>query len=284
MFSIHSDFTKNKMNPQIQTPKVTKATRAPMRVLVTSGYEPSVGKTTLIRHLMLPLLDSLYANIKHVVFSDDHLIEKPDLAHETHYSKVLAHIFNTKKGECTIVEVSNSKFDDMMGRMEHGGSDISVSFNKIIVLVSYAGFRSKGTVAMFGSLIKTGIDMSRVHVVFNGIEEHEAELMRDTKFKEFIEWTRLMGINVVETPVMRSEIYAELKKRPGRQFEIGYLGYMTPDYFKNKLTEAYQLNDPALTEKATNEANIYTEARATAPVFKEIFNAIFMKRKERVYL
>lgn len=270
------------MNPQTQNQKdfkedskETKSRRAPQRVLVTSGYESATGKTTLIRHMLLPFMDSYFVATKFIVFSDREQIQKEEHAREPHYSKVLAHMVNTRKGECTIIEVDNTKFDDMIYRMQHGGSDASVNFDKIIVVVRPENFKSKATIGIFMKLMSTGVDPSRIHVVFNSSTKSESEIKEE--LKKFISWTRIIGINVITLPVMNSEIYGILKERVTRNYEIGKFGFMNKEFFARKLSESRSLAGGTFFKKAVDETNLFVEASEIADGLKKIFNSIFLK-------
>ncbi|RVT49588.1 StbB family protein [Rubrivivax albus] len=134
-----------------------------MKIAVIS-FSGNVGKTTIARHLLAPRLPGArIVAIESINAGDDedHVIRGRQFAELQEYLQVV---------DSVVVDIGASNIEDLLALMRrYRGSH--EDFDAFVVPTVPAGKQQRDTIATLAELSRLGIPASRVHVLFNMVDD-----------------------------------------------------------------------------------------------------------------
>lgn len=186
----------------------TTAPVAAIKALVTSGGVTDVGKTTISKHIA-SLLKKRGRDAVHIGVEMDHKkIDGEDRRIGFDYDDIVA--LNTElvaSSKDIVIDVGGENFNPLADKMAELGDGLIRRFTHVVVPIT-DDVKEENIVSTIENLVNRGLPAEKIYLVFNKVVPSLKTKIYKTFASAILE-VKEMGVNVVDVPVMRSELIAE---------------------------------------------------------------------------
>lgn len=188
-----------------------------MKILLTSGPQGDVGKTSLCKNGIRPGLLHHYNKVAFDAIEDKareaHGNGEGSFFKAKSASNVLSALDFVEIGEASILEIGSGDFKNVTAVLMGSDKPLSV-FHKIIMPLKET-LKPVITINTLETLIELGADPSNIYIVFNAIDvlniaDGYFEESLGTTLKKLIDAAQEMGVNLCPTPIADSDLFKEL--------------------------------------------------------------------------
>jgi len=193
--------------------------------------------------------------------------------------KAITKLARLRAGRGIVLEVGSQLFIPLMGelsKLETG----AFKFDKVVVPVPYASFKSETAMEFITKLVSMGIDPKSIYLVFNqvacdALARKVFERALANEHKAFLDAIEKMGAHVFGHPILNSSLYPTLRKIPGDAFTVINLSRIPEQLFTDAANQAEDDGDGEAEDEATAMIVLRSQAAGAAPTFQALFDFVF---------
>lgn len=263
------------------TVKATPALKIPKKVLVTSGDESNFGKSTVIRHMVVPALTPYFAGgVRFLAVEDSARISAGEDAKfkSTDVVSVVEELSMLEDDEAVIVEIGAQRFERFMTELKRLPKG-KFAFDKCIFPVAQT-IKAEETLKSVLRIIEAGIEAKNIYVIFNRVElmaisEGIWEDSLESIYRPFLQSMKKLGINVCMTPLIYTDVIEVLRFMPGPDFTLVALATAPADVYLNLAKEARKAGDKEKMRRMLDLNSVKLQAEGLFEDLQKIFAFVF---------
>lgn len=248
-----------------------------VKVLMVSGSDTNVGKTTIAKNLKSYLAsefnrECLIMSVDEAYTPSDGEDKRFSISDAVDLSGVIESVMlEFYQDKSIILDIGGNTYDKVIEAMHEHDGTIEDLFDYFLVPVTYS-IKEDRLAARIQELIDSGVDAHKIFIVVNNVTS--SEIAKTPPAAKFPLLARLekQGVTLITESIMKSSLIIDTR---GRGPVSDHLASQTMDEYKESIKKAIQDGDEKLAKALAGQVGKMGLARSTHKSFVTVFDKIF---------